>query len=572
MDGFTSQHDHGILTIHNQQITVPYNEHTGLPLVFTVSGCNRYQAFLSTAMQTLDPAICIKGNLTPSQRVKLILHERCNHVNMKQLNQWIRHGYLNVDKAIANSPDPICIMCQFGKGHKRSHLSPIGPIMDDITGPGHGVSADQMEAAYPGRIPTTRGLPTPKRYKFVNIWVDNYTKYIYPTFHETKDLASMLSSEKEFEAFAAKYGITIQAIRADNGVYASGGFQADCDAKCQRLTFCAVGGHWQNGVAECHIGHITSTACTLLLHVMASWPGTVTEEFWPFAFRHACTFHNASIRNDTRQSPHHMFMGSPAPWRLEDFRVFGSPAFVLAKRLQDGDTLQKWKSRCWLSIYVGHSLVHSGNVPIIYNLMTTHVSPQFHIVHDDQFTTVSKPISTMSDAFYQTLYEKATWLYESPIKASLEDMYTFDTYWSGPPLMQNERKLLGSNLKQPKSMLEEQHLKELNTLSKRPLAEEFQHQSKNKRIKHSNDLKMDTSMLVHSDENSSRKDPSTVDHDLPFSNTLKPNLIMTNTPSAAFLQWQQDHGVHASVYSATLPSLINLGHETNDDPFPPTVA
>jgi len=148
-------------------------------------------------------------------------------------------------------------------------------------------------------------------------------------------------------------------------------------------------------------------------------------------------------------------------------------------------------------------------------------------------------------------------------------MYTFDTYWLGPPLMQNERKLLKSTLKQSKSVLEEQHLKELNTLSKRPPAEEFQHQGKNKRLKHSDALQMDTSMRVHSDEHSNRKDPSTVVRDLLFSNTQKPNLILTNTPSAAFLQWQQDHGIHASVYSAILTALLPIGDEANDAPFSP---
>ena len=194
----------GILTIHGKQIIVPYHEQTGLPMIITSAGCHLYQAFVSSAIKTMDPTLCVKGNLTPSQRVKLILHERCNHVNMKTLNNWIWKGHLNVDKSVANSPDPICIACQFGKGHNKSHTVPIGSINDGSTSPGQQVSADQMEAGYPGRILTTRGLPTPKQYKFINMWVDNYTKYIYLTFHKTKDLASMLASKREAEMFATK--------------------------------------------------------------------------------------------------------------------------------------------------------------------------------------------------------------------------------------------------------------------------------------------------------------------------------------------------------------------------------
>jgi len=269
----------------------------------------------------------------------------------------------------------------------------------------------------------------------------------------------MMASKRDFEMFAAKYAVNVQAIHANNGVNASGGFRADCEAKGHGLNFCAVGGHWQNGIDKRHIGHITCTAQTLLLHAMASWPGTVTEEFWTFAVHHVCTFHNASIRSDTGQSPHHMFTGVPAPRRLEVFWIFGSPVFVLEKRLQDGDTLQKWKSGCWLGIYVGQSLLHAGNVPIIYNPITMHVLPQFHIVHDDQFMTVSCPLATMTKEFFQSLYDKATWFYESPAKASLEDLNTFDTYWSGPTLMQHKRHRLKEHLKEFKESCAELQIK-----------------------------------------------------------------------------------------------------------------
>jgi hypothetical protein len=54
-------------------------------------------------------------------------------------------------------------------------------------------------------------------------------------------------------------------------------------------------------------------------------------------------------------------------------------------------------------------------VPVVYNPVTTHISPQFHVVYDEQFTSISRPISIMSDQFFKSLHDKASWTYESPI-------------------------------------------------------------------------------------------------------------------------------------------------------------
>ena len=111
-----------------------------------------------------------------------------------------------------------------------------------------------------------------------------------------------------------------------------------------------------------------------------------------------------SIRSDTRESPYKMFTGQEPPWRLDHFCVFGSPAFVLAKKQQDGDTLPKWKARSCSGVYVGHSLVHSGKVPIIYNQRTKHISPQYHVIFDDQFMAVTTNPADMSLTFFDSLY------------------------------------------------------------------------------------------------------------------------------------------------------------------------
>jgi hypothetical protein len=291
---------------------------------------------------------------------------------------------------------------------------------------------DQLEAGCPGRIPTTKGLPTAKRYRYCYFWIDHYSKFIFPTFHETKAAAELIASKQAFQDFAACYQVKIKKIRAENGVYSSGPFQVSCAEHQQNLSFCAVGGHWQNGVAKCFIGVITQMARTIPLHAVTQWPSVLSEEFWPYAIRHACTFHNSSINPDTNKSPHQMFTGSPAPWRMKDFCVFGCPVFVLDKRLQDGDSLPKWKSRCWTGVYVGQSLHHAGNVPLIYNPAMTHVTPQYHLTFDDQFTTVTGVTAKLSDADYARLYESTDWLHPNAFR-DVADLYYFESFWSDPP-------------------------------------------------------------------------------------------------------------------------------------------
>ena len=39
-------------------------------------------------------------------------------------------------------------------------------------------------------------------------------------------------------------------------------------------------------------------------------------------------------------------------------------------------------------MYVSVSQVHSSTVGLVLNLQTGHVSPQYHLVFDEQFTTV----------------------------------------------------------------------------------------------------------------------------------------------------------------------------------------
>jgi hypothetical protein len=75
----------------------------------------------------------------------------------------------------------------------------------------------------------------------------------------------------------------------------------------------------------------------------------------------------------------------------------------------------------------------------------THVTPHFHVVYDDQFTSVARPISSMSDAFYKTLYEKAFWIFQPEGEGVHDNLYHFESYWSEPPLSTRANKCFKSH-------------------------------------------------------------------------------------------------------------------------------
>jgi transposase InsO family protein len=445
-DGFNATTQQGVLTFQGHPTTIQYDPTTQLPILYTAPGHTSFtrfcahQSYLTKHPYQLPdcnkPTQYMYSNLTAAQQKKLHLHERCAHAGWDQLNIWIRQGILPCDPALAKEPDPVCAACQFGKAHKRSHLANVGSISQNHTAPGDGVSTDGMEAGIPGRVFSTSGLPSSRRYRYATFWIDHYSRYVHITMHETKKAEELLRSKNDFEDFAARFGVRIKNIRADNGVYTAKTIQTSCLKNQQNLSFCAVGAHWQNGIAERFIGTIVQQARTLLLHAMSKWPDTITEDFWPFALRYMVMFHNSSIRRNKTLSPFELFTGQQPTWSLSDFRVFGSPAYILHKRLQDGDHFGKWQARSWRGVYVGPSAQHASNVPLIYNPSTTHVTPQFHVVHDEGFTSLTHLPNADHEHMMDQLFQKAVWMHPGKGDSDSEFHY-FDSFWDDPPDLQS---------------------------------------------------------------------------------------------------------------------------------------
>ncbi|KAL7461231.1 hypothetical protein ACHAXS_001651, partial [Conticribra weissflogii] len=284
----------------------------------------------------------------------------------------------------------------FGQAHRRpwrtkkstsGALSSIRKPSDDT--PGATVSIDQLLSAQPGLVPQISGHLTRARIWAATVFVDHFTDLVHVHLMRDQTQDSTLKAKASFERLANAYDVQIQSYHADNGRFAEKRFLDEIRRCNQEISFCAVGAHHQNGIVERKIKDLTLITRTLLLHAKRHWPEMITTMLWPQALKAAETRLNYLTLNAEGRSPISRFALVESQVFIRDFHTWGCPAFVLDGRLQsDPKGVLKWEPRCRVGIYVGHSPVHAGSVALILNPTTGHISPQFHVVFNDTFSTV----------------------------------------------------------------------------------------------------------------------------------------------------------------------------------------
>jgi len=370
--------------------------------------------------------------LDDDQREFMGLHYKMNHLPLPAMITLAEKGKLNRKFAKLKHKLPVCMSCMFGTAHRKPWRSKgeKGSIRKPTdNAPGKCVSIDQMISAQPGLIPQMAGFLTNLRIWGATIFVDHFSDYVFVALMRDLTLDETLLAKASFERHANEGGVTIDSYRADNGRFADSGFQQaikDCN---QKITYCAVGAHHQNGIVERRIKELTLISRTLLLHAKRHWPDYITTMMWPFALKEAAyRLNRLSLRSDGRSCEATFFDVDKDFIDPSIYHSFGSPCFVLDSRLQSGvGGAPKWEPRSRLGIYVGHSPSHAGSVALVLNPRTGHVSPQFHVVFDDHFTTVpfmeknevpphwSKLIENSSEKVTEEHYELAkTWLFPDP--------------------------------------------------------------------------------------------------------------------------------------------------------------
>jgi len=264
-------------------------------------------------------------------------------------------------------------------------------LKEDVLFPGDRVFCDQYESSVLGRKWETYGKEKKhERYRGGTLFCGGASTYITINHQSSLRTGDTLQGKHSFEDFASSVGVNIKEYRGDNHIFNSVEYLADCNDLAQKMTFCGTGAHHQNQ-AERAIQTVVRWARTLLVDAAIHWPDEVDLNLWPMAMDHAVWVWNHLSKQHVGLSPLELFTSVRSDHSsLNRLYIWGYPGYVLKPKLQtNGASIPKWNKRSRLGQFLGFSPNHSTRVAMMRNIATGNISPQFHVVFDDHFETVS---------------------------------------------------------------------------------------------------------------------------------------------------------------------------------------
>jgi hypothetical protein len=355
-------------------------------------------------------------NLSEAQKELLRWHQRLGHLAFKKIQHLMRTGVLSHTEGTrklhtASSKlihPPKCAACLFGKQTIRSAPGTTTRVIRDRAGilragnllPGAEVSVDHFISSVKGRLFSgyDKGSDD-NRHVGGCIFIDHASSYIHVEFQSSLSTHETLRAKLAFEQQCRDVGVVVQKYMSDNGTaFTSQDFTDHLTYFQQVSKFAGVGAHHHNAQAERAIRTIMSISRTMMIHAGIHWPDMAKPTLWPMAVSHACYLYNHVPNPSTGLSPSDIFTKSRWPHkRFHDMHVWGCPIYVLDKSLQDGKKIPRWRPRSNRSVYMGVSQSHASSVPLALNVSTGSITPQFHIVFDDWFATVSSSSNELPD-------------------------------------------------------------------------------------------------------------------------------------------------------------------------------
>jgi hypothetical protein len=211
-------------------------------------------------------------------------HHRLGHLSFPKLKKLASND--KIPKRLAKVKPPVCAGGLFGAMTKVPWQGKEGESDHKVfvaTKPGQIISFDQMISTQVGFIAQLKGGLTKQRYTAATVFTDHYSRLQYIHLMTPLTTQETVDAKRAFEYFAEQHGVQILHYHCDNGRFADNDFKNACASANQRVTFCGVNAHFQNGIAKKAICDLRESARKQLLHAWHQWPDALHLALWHYA-------------------------------------------------------------------------------------------------------------------------------------------------------------------------------------------------------------------------------------------------------------------------------------------------
>jgi hypothetical protein len=382
-----------------QPLEIEYDERNSLPIGYATFHDSAPDITAADANLTLHSDE--NQNMTAGQKFLLQWHYRFGHLNLPGVQRILRAApFVSGKFEAASKCDTTfmkCSICEYAKGHRRArhHVHQIqndkkaGALKIEHLKPGAAVSVDHFESRLLGRTFDSYGKASSIMYKGGCIFVDHCSGYMHVEHQLGFSGIESIRAKQAYEQMALHSGVIVESYLTDSGAFKANAFVQHIREHAQRIHYCGANAHHKNGIAERAVRSVSNMARALILHASTHWKDGIDASLWPMAVTYATHLYN-QLPNERGLCPADIFTGSTVPrHRLKDIHVWGCPVYILDPHLQGGNKIPRWQPRSRLGVFMGFSHLHSSEVPLVLNLQTGSITPQYHVVFDDLFSTVS---------------------------------------------------------------------------------------------------------------------------------------------------------------------------------------
>ncbi|KAD5802460.1 hypothetical protein E3N88_13820 [Mikania micrantha] len=306
----------------------------------------------------LSKKISVKGHPCLFSKASLqesnLWHRRLGHVNLKNMNQLVKHGLVRGLPMKDFSCDENCTACLKGKQHKVS-FPPIGDPK----------STGCLQMLHMDLFGPVKVMSMAKK-KYCLVIVDDYSRFVWTFFLHSKD--EVAKSIINFELYVEKqYSFPVKCVRSDNGTeFRNHTLDEFYLSKGIKRQYSIPRTPEQNGVVERKNRTLIEAARTMLAD--SGLPLT----FWAEAVNTFCYVHNRVLVNQRWLKTPYELLHNLTPL-ISFFRAFGCPCYILNTK----DQLKKFDSKVDARYFVGYS--STCKAYRVFNCRTKMVEETLHV-------------------------------------------------------------------------------------------------------------------------------------------------------------------------------------------------